>query len=95
MMQLNMFREVTQASTLAFGLIVKLPDACSCGATQATVGSSAGPHHASLRCRACERHRGWMSGETYNFITRVIDNFGRPTEPISVRFKNSRVSADI
>jgi hypothetical protein len=26
-----------------------------------TVGSSAGPHEAALRCAQCGRHRGWLS----------------------------------
>ena len=37
------------------------------------------------RCSDCDRFRGWMSGETFAFITTIIDQFGRPTEPIVVR----------
>jgi len=29
-------------------------------------------------------HRGWVSGEAYRFIATIIDNIGRPTEPITV-----------
>ena len=95
MNQLNLFGDVTQASTSVLGLIVALPSACTCGETDTRIGSSAGPHFASLRCSACGKHRGWVSAVTFHFITDAIDKAGgRPAEPISVRFKNSRISAD-
>ena len=89
-----MFGDVTQSSTSVVGLIVTLPSACTCGSIETRIGSSAGPHFASLRCKACDKHRGWVSAVTFHFLTDVVDKFGRPAEPISVRFKNSRVSAD-
>ena len=92
--QMDMFAAVTECSTSVIGLIVTMPHACVCGATESVIGSSSGPHHGRLRCIGCDRHRGWLSGTTYRFITNVIDNFGRPVEPIVVRFKNSRMSAE-
>jgi hypothetical protein len=91
--QLNLFGDVTQASTSVLGLLVTLPAVCTCGATEAAIGSSAGPHFASLHCSACGKHRGWVSAVTFHFIADVIDKFGRPSEPISVTFKNSRSSS--
>jgi hypothetical protein len=47
--------------------------------------SGKGPHLASLRCEACDAHRGWLSQQTYGFINETITQFGRPTTPIKVR----------
>ena len=90
--QLSMFDTVTTPSSSPIGLDVILPRQChDCGSDTAIIGSSAGPHHARLECRGCGRHRGWLSAGTFRFLSDVIDNFGRPTEPIIV---NSRKSAD-
>ena len=83
----------TVGSTSLTGLEMVLPRACRCGATLATIGSSAGPHHASLKC-GCGAHRGWVSYETHQFLTGIIDTFGRPDQPVTVRFKDSRISAN-
>jgi hypothetical protein len=87
--QLTML-DITTPSSSPIGLIVILPKPCSnCGSDSAVVGSSRGPHHASLLCECCDRHRGWLSGTTYRFLSDVITNFGRPTEPILVRQNQS------
>jgi hypothetical protein len=91
--QLSMFGTVTTPSSSPIGLDVILPRQCDCGSDAAIVGSSAGPHHARLECRGCGRHRGWLSAGTFRFLSDVIDNFGRPTEAITVT-TNSRKSAD-
>ena len=90
----DLFGDITLPSTSVIGLIVTLPHACICGATDNVIGSSSGPHHGRLKCIGCDRHRGWLSGTAYRFITDIIDFFGRPQAPISVTFKNSRTSAD-
>jgi hypothetical protein len=92
--QMEMF-PIAAPSTSAVGLVMVLEDRpCPCGEVKVTIGASAAMHHASLACATCERHRGWLSGETHRFITDIIDNVGRPTEPIVARFKNSRASVD-
>jgi hypothetical protein len=91
--QANLF-PVTVSSTSVVGLEVVLPKPCrQCGEGTAFIGSSRGPHHASLVCSCCEIHRGWVSGETYRFISAIIDNIGRPTERIVVS-TNSHKRAD-
>jgi hypothetical protein len=93
-LQADFFLEqATASSTTAVGLQVILPRPCQCGESIAVIGSSRRPHHASVVCSRCEIHRGWVSGETYCFISAVIDKIGRPTEPITVS-RNSRKSAD-
>jgi hypothetical protein len=91
--QANLFPELTASSTSVVGLEVILPRPCQCGEPLAVIGSSRGPHHACLRCCRCGRHRGWLSAETFRFLSNAIDNFGPPTEPITVTM-NSRMSAD-
>lgn len=66
-------------------ILVELPDNCSCAIMRALIGSGVGPHHASLYCASCHRHRGWVSRTAADFISKIIDRFGRPTELISVR----------
>jgi hypothetical protein len=92
--QLSMFA-VTSPSSSPVGLTVILPRLCrNCGADTGVIGSSAGPHHARLKCCGCGCHSGWLSGETFRFLSDVIDNFGRPTEPVEVRRNQSAQSAD-
>jgi hypothetical protein len=87
--QLAMF-ETAAPSSSPIGLTVILPKPCgNCGSDSAIIGSSRGPHHANLLCECCSRHRGWLSGTTYKFLSDVIENFGRPTEPILVRQNQS------
>jgi hypothetical protein len=90
-----MFGAPTTPSSSPVGLSVILPKRCAdCGSGAAVVGSSRGPHHASLLCESCRCHRGWLSGETFRFLSDVIDNFGRPTEPVVIRHNQSAQSAD-
>jgi hypothetical protein len=91
--QLSMF-ESTSPSSSPIGLTVIVPKPCSnCGSDAAVIGSSRGPHHASLLCEHCGGHRGWLSGTTYRFLSNAIENFGRPSEPILVRQNQSPPSS--
>jgi hypothetical protein len=67
------------------GLVVDLQTQCKCGGYVAVIGAGKGPHLASLRCEACDAHRGWLSQQTYSFVNETIKRFGRTTEPIKVR----------
>jgi hypothetical protein len=68
------------------GLAVIIPDACrSCGHDVARIGPPVGPHLAGLRCTRCDQHRGWLSRTAHQFLTEVVNKFGRPTEPIAIR----------
>ena len=43
-------------------------------------------HHAyELLCSTCGRHRGWLPKAAADFIHKIIDKFGRPTESIVIR----------
>jgi hypothetical protein len=68
---------------------------CTCGETAVVCGSSSGgPHLASLRCQACDAHRGWLSRSSGEFLLAAIDRFGRPREPIIVRNSATSSGAD-
>lgn len=68
------------------GLTVDLDDPCKwCRTHLVIIGTGKGPHLASLRCKACGEHRGWVSRESYRFINETITRFGRTREPIKVR----------
>jgi hypothetical protein len=89
--QIDMFSS-TIATPLSspVGLAVILPKLCgSCGSDIATIGSSAGPHYARLKCECCGGHRGWLSGTTFKFLSDVIENFGRPNKAIEIRRNQS------
>jgi hypothetical protein len=76
----------TVTSTALVGIEAVLPKACAgCGGNVVVLGSSRGPHFARLNCTACGSHRGWASAASCQFINTVIDNFGRPSEPIVIR----------
>ena len=80
------FPFITTPSTSLVGIRVTMPDGCPvCGAHEATLGSSKAMHAACFRCAQCDRHRGWASAAFTGFIGGIIDEFGRPTEPILVR----------
>ena len=69
------------------GLAVQLPDECRCGSAIARIGPPAGPHLAELRCDTCARHRGWLARATHKFISEIVQQFGRPKDPIAIRRK--------
>jgi hypothetical protein len=93
--QLSMFQNVTTPSSSPVGLGVILPKQCTdCGSDSAIIGSSRGPHHAALLCECCGSHRGWLRGTTYKILCDVIENFGRPTEPILIRHNQSVPTTD-
>jgi hypothetical protein len=66
------------------GLAVDLQQACKCGAYVVVIGAGKGPHLASLRCEACDEHRGWLSKQTHSFISETIKQTGSATEPVKV-----------
>jgi hypothetical protein len=51
----------------------------------AIIGYAAGPHAASLTCAHRGQHRGWLSKRTAGKIEEIVQQFGRPTEPIVLR----------
>ena len=67
------------------GLVVDLQDPCKCGAHVAVIGPGKAQHAASLRCHACDRHRGWLAKQTHNFISESIKQSGRSADPIKVQ----------
>jgi hypothetical protein len=83
--QLDLFVSAPEARDPLIGLVVKLPDACRCGANTARIGPPAGPHLAELRCTTCELHRGWLPRAAHQFLTEVVNRFGFPTTPIAIR----------
>ena len=68
------------------GLAVQFEhDFCRCGSNVATIGDGKAMHRASLTCRSCGRHRGWLSRFTAYWLKSVISLHGRPDKPIIVR----------
>jgi hypothetical protein len=88
--QLDSFGEAASADPI-LGIAVKLPDTCrNCGDLAAIVGPSEPPHCASLLCRSCGFHRGWISRANYTFLNEVIIKFGAPSEPIVFRSRSTK-----
>ena len=42
------------------------------------------PHRASLHCKECRAFRGWVSNEAFRFVAKIVEQFGKPTEPILI-----------
>jgi hypothetical protein len=55
-----------------------------CCGNMATLGPGKGPHAAELRCSACGRHRGWLAQEAGDFLKTITEQFGAPTEPLTL-----------
>jgi hypothetical protein len=51
------------------GLSAQLSDTCQCCSSEAVVGEGKGPLRASLFCRRCGKHRGWMPNKAHAFVT--------------------------
>jgi hypothetical protein len=64
---------------------VVAPRPCRCGCAMAVLGGSRGPHARELRCESCDAHVGWLSGESYRFVSDFVSTFGRPAEAIDLR----------
>jgi hypothetical protein len=80
------FPFVTTSSTSLIGIRITMPDGCPvCDSHQAVLGSSKAMHAACFRCEQCDRHRGWASAAFSGLVQGIIDQFGRPVEPITVR----------
>jgi hypothetical protein len=79
------------APAALFGIAVKLPDTCSkCGDLLANVGPGRLPHCASVLCRSCGLHRGWISRANFTFLSEIINKFGAPREPIVFRNRSTK-----
>jgi hypothetical protein len=76
----------TSTGTIVGLAVVMLHRPCrDCGSVSFVIGSSAGPHHAALRCVDCGHHGGWLSRGAIAFINMTVEKFGMPTEPVAVR----------
>src|SRR5262249_51765327 len=87
--QLDLFptAEIVPTSPLV-GLRVRIEcdgavQACHCGSIDAVLGSSAGPHAASIRC-AAGHHLGWVSKQTAERLLEIKNLYG-VAEPIVFR----------
>jgi len=88
--QFDLFGAPVSADPLS-GFAVKLPDTCSkCGDLTGIVGPGKPPHAASLLCRSCGLHRGWISRANYSFLNEIINKFGAPSEPIVFRNRSTK-----
>ena len=74
---------------------MKLPNTCSkCADLVAIIGPGKPPHSASLLCRSCGLHRGWVSRANCTFLNEVINKFGAPSEPIVFRTRSTNPEQD-
>jgi hypothetical protein len=62
------------------GLRVNVADDCTCGTRESTLGDDR-----QLHCVGCGASRGRLGPRTTDFIVEIINTFGRPTEPITLR----------
>ena len=92
----DLFRATALSSTETFaplgkivnplvGTDVRLPDVCkNCSSPLAVIGPSRPPHRASMNCKACGSFRGWVSNVSFDFIRKIVEQFGKPTEAILI-----------
>ena len=92
MTQNDVFGATIASSNPIVGLHGKLPSrpGRSCGSIDVTIESAGrAMHHGSLRC-GCGQFRGWLSKQTYEFLTATITKIGKPTEPIEIHTNSSK-----
>ena len=66
------------------GLKVQTPTPCKCRCAIARLAEGKWLN-VPLVCKSCGIERGRLSYETLKFIRRVVETFGRPTEPIKLK----------
>ena len=62
------------------GLRVNLADDCSCGNRESVLGEGR-----ELHCVTCGESRGRLGPRATAFLIEIINKFGRPTAPITLR----------
>ena len=81
----GLFGDNPQPAKGLIGVRLVMPSRCPrCHGTPAVMGAGKAMRAAALIC-ICGRHLGWMSSDTFNFISDLVRRFGRPTETIVVR----------
>jgi hypothetical protein len=71
------------------GLAVQPQTTCRrCGDPVAVVGAGKAMHHASLHCRSCDLHRGWLSRAHCAYLAEIVAEAGVPREPIILSDNN-------
>jgi hypothetical protein len=56
-----------------------------CKSIDSVIAGGDDEHYGEMVCVRCDKHRGWISQRTHDFIVGIIHRFGRPTEPILLR----------
>jgi hypothetical protein len=81
--QLDLFDTAVPADPL-LGLAVKPPNTCSkCADLVAIIGPGKPPHSASLLCRSCGLHRGWIRARIARSSMRSSTSLARRVSPLS------------
>ena len=88
MSQRDLFDElVSKITDPIVGLKVQTPTPCKCRCAIARLAEGKWLN-VPLVCTSCGIERGRLSYETLKFIRRVVETFGRPTEPIKLKQGN-------
>ena len=61
-------------------LRVNVADDCTCGIRETAISDGR-----ELKCVACGASRGKLGPRATTFLTEIINKFGRPTAPITLR----------
>ena len=76
------------ATAQIYGLRVRLDRAVDrakpCCSNVAVIRDGRGPHAAELKCIDCDKHRGWLSKGTFNFLEETVRRFGVSAEPFTI-----------
>jgi len=52
-------------------------------------------HAAELVCGKCGSHRGWLSKQTHDWVLRLVQLYGWPEQPITIRDRMERDAPSI
>jgi hypothetical protein len=70
--------DVIDLTDLRVRLDRRIDREAGCHNNLAVIGPGKGPHAYELRCTECDKHRGWVSRRTANFLAESIRVFGVP-----------------
>jgi hypothetical protein len=80
--------------SVLYGLQVRFEGCRDCCSNVGTIESSGGTELANLICSGCGVRRGTISGQSFQFLSALVERYGAPDTPIILRRGHVRPPPD-
>jgi hypothetical protein len=77
-----------------YGLRVRFEGCPNCCSNIGTIETNGGTEFADLICTGCGVRRGTLSGQTFQFLSTLVERYGAPDTPIILRRGHVRPPPD-